>query len=82
MTYIPRGPKKPVELLLSADLMDDAETLFGDLSSIVEKSLCQLVDQEKKKRDPDHQRRIDALIEFANEFHAKHRVCGEEFSTL
>jgi hypothetical protein len=82
MTYIPHGPKKPVELMLSADLIEDAEALLGDVSAIVEKSLCRLVEQEKQKHDPDHQRRIDEFIELANEFQAKHGVWGAEFSTL
>jgi hypothetical protein len=82
MTYIPHGPKKPVELMLSVDLIQDAEALLGDVSAIVEKSLCRLVEQEKQKHDPDHQRRIDEVIELANEFHAKHGVWGAEFSTL
>jgi hypothetical protein len=82
MTYIPHGPKKPVELMLSADLIEDAEALLGDVSAIVEKSLCRLVQQEKQKHDPDYQRRIDEFIKLANEFEAKHGVWGAEFSTL
>ena len=82
MTYIPHGPKRPVELMLSADLIQDAEALLGDVSAIVEKTLSRLVDQEKKRHDPEHQRQIDRTIDMINEHHAKHGLWGEEFSTL
>lgn len=82
MTYIPRGPRKPVELMLSADLIQDAEALLGDVSAIVETLLCRRVQQEKQKQDPGHQRRIDEFIKLINEFEAKHGVWGAEFSTL
>jgi len=82
MTYVPRGPKKPVELMLSEDLIRDAELLLGDVSDLVEKTLSRAVEQEKRRRDPEVQRRIDETIAVANEFYEKHGLWGEEFSTL
>ncbi len=82
MTYVPRGPRKPVELMLSEDLVRDAKLLLGDVSDLVEKTLSRAVDQEKRRRDPDVQRRIDETIAVANEFDEKHGLWGEEFSTL
>jgi post-segregation antitoxin (ccd killing protein) len=82
MTYVPHGPKKPVQLMLSEDLVRDAEALLGDVSDIVEKSLSRAVAQEKWRRDPDAQRRVDEYIALANEFYEKHGIWGEEFSIL
>jgi post-segregation antitoxin (ccd killing protein) len=82
MTYVPHGPKKPVELLLSEDLVRDAQALLGDVSAIVEESLSRAVAQEKWRRDPAAQRLVDEFIAQANEFYEKHGVWGEEFSTL
>jgi post-segregation antitoxin (ccd killing protein) len=39
MTYVPRGPKKPVNMTLSEDLVRDARTLTTNLSDTVEKLL-------------------------------------------
>jgi post-segregation antitoxin (ccd killing protein) len=82
MTYVPNGPKKPVELLLSEDLVRDAEALLGNVSEIVEKSLSRAVAQEKWRRDPEAQRRVDEFIALSIEYHEKHGIWGEEFSTL
>ncbi len=82
MNYVPSGPKKPVELMLSEDLIRDARELLGDVSDIVEKSLLRAVTQENWRRDPEAQRRIDEFIVLANELYEKHGVWGEEFSTL
>ncbi|HME23469.1 MAG TPA: type II toxin-antitoxin system CcdA family antitoxin [Acetobacteraceae bacterium] len=82
MTYVPHGPRKPVELVLSEDLIRDAELLLGDVSDVVEKTLSRAIEQEKRRRDPEVQRRIDETTALANEFYEKNGVWGEEFSTL
>jgi post-segregation antitoxin (ccd killing protein) len=82
MNYVPQGPKTPVELILSEDLVRDAQALLGDVSALVEQSLTRAVEQEMRRRDPEFQRRIDEMIALANEFYDKHGLWGEEFSTL
>jgi post-segregation antitoxin (ccd killing protein) len=82
MNYVPQGPKAPVQLILSEDLVRDAQALLGDISTIVEQSLTRAVEQEMRRRDPEFQRRIDEMIALANEFYDKHGLWGEEFSTL
>ena len=82
MNYVPQGPKAPVQLTLSEDLVRDAQDLLGDVSAIVEQSLTRAVEQEMRRRDPEFQRRIDEMIALANEFYDKHGLWGEEFSTL
>jgi post-segregation antitoxin (ccd killing protein) len=82
MTYVPNGPKAPVELMLSEDLVRDAQALLGDVSAIVEQSLTRAVAQEMQRRDPEFQRKIDEMIVLANEFYDKHGLWGDEFSIL
>ena len=81
MTYVPRGPKKPVNMTLSEDLVRDARTLATNLSDTVEKLLADYVDAEHAKR-ADKERKIDESIRLLNEHEARHGVWGEEFCDL
>jgi post-segregation antitoxin (ccd killing protein) len=82
VTYAPSGPKRAVELMLSEDLIRDAETLLGDVSAAVEQALTRVVAREMSLRDPEEQKRVDEFLALSNEFYEKHGVWGEEFSTL
>jgi hypothetical protein len=82
VTYVPSGPKKMVELMLTEGLIRDAETLLGDVSAAVEQALTRVVAREKWLRNPEAQKRIDEFTVLSNEFYEKHGVWGEEFSTL
>jgi antitoxin CcdA len=81
MTYIPRGPKEPVNMTLSEDLVRDARTLTTNLSDTVEKLLADYVDAEHVKR-AEKERRIDESVRLLNEHEAQHGVWGEDFCDL
>ncbi len=81
MTYVPRGPKKPVNMTLSEDLVRDARTLTSNLSDTVEKLLADYVAAEQSRR-AEKERRIDESIRLLNEHEAQNGVWGEEFCTL
>jgi len=81
MTYVPRGPKKPVNMTLSEDLVRDARTLTTNLSDRVERLLADYVASEQRKR-AIRERLIDETIEMAKAHYAEHGFWGTEFSTL
>ena len=81
MNYVPRGPKRPVNMTLSEDLVREARQLTRNLSETVEQLLAAFIEEERKRRE-DKERRIDATIQALNEHEAQHGVWGEEYSTL
>jgi post-segregation antitoxin (ccd killing protein) len=81
MRYIANGPKKPVNMTLSEDLVREARRLTRNLSDTVEQLLCNFVEQERK-RQADQEHRIDATIKAFNEHDEKYGVWGDEYSTL
>jgi post-segregation antitoxin (ccd killing protein) len=54
MTYIPLGPKQPVQMALSQDLIKEARALNPNLSETVETLLAAHVRAEKRRvaQDP------------------------------
>ncbi len=81
MNHVPRGPKKPVNMTLSEELVREARGLTDNLSETVEKLLADYVAAEHAKR-AEKERRIDATILALNEHEKKYGVWGEEYSTL
>jgi post-segregation antitoxin (ccd killing protein) len=81
MNYVPRGPKKPVNMTLSEDLVREARKLTNNLSETVEALLAEHVAAELRRRE-DKERRIDETIRVLNEHEAKHGIWGEEYSTI
>ena len=81
MNYVPRGPKRPVNMTLSEDLVREARRLTKNLSETVETLLTEHVAAEMRKRE-DKERRIDETIRALNEHEAKYGTWGEEYSTL
>ncbi len=81
MNYVPRGPKKPVNMTLSEDLVREARRLTNNLSETVEALLAAHVAAEMDKRD-DKERRIDETIRALNEHETRYGTWGEEYSTL
>jgi len=81
MNYVPRGPKKPVNMTLSEDLVREARRLTKNLSETVETLLAEHVSAEMRKRE-DKERRIDESIRALNEHDTKYGTWGEEYSTL
>ncbi len=51
--HVARGPKKPVSMTLSEDLVREARLLTRNLSDTVEQLLCSFVEQEQKRREED-----------------------------
>jgi antitoxin CcdA len=81
MNYVARGPKKPVNMTLSEDLVREARLLTRNLSETVEQLLCGFVEQERKRRE-DKQRRIDATVRALNEHDEQYGTWGDEYSSL
>jgi antitoxin CcdA len=81
MAYIASGPKKPVNMTLSEDLVREARALTSNLSDTVEQLLCTFVEQQKNRRE-DKERRIDATIQALNEHDESYGIWGEEYSSL
>ncbi len=81
MNYVARGPKKPVNMTLSEDLVREARLLTRNLSDTVEQLLRSFVEQERKRRE-DKQRRIDATVRALNEHDEQFGTWGDEYSSL
>ena len=82
MTYQPIGPRRPVELLLSEDLVREVAETIGDVSEVVEQSLRLLVERRGRRPSANDEARYDEMVEMGNKIYEKHGVWGEEFSTL
>ncbi len=81
MTYVPRGPKKPVNMTLSEDLVREARSLTPNLSHTVEQLLTGYVEAQQKQR-AERERLIDESIRMIEAHHEEFGLWGEEFSTL
>jgi post-segregation antitoxin (ccd killing protein) len=81
MTYVAHGPKKPVNMTLSVDLVRDARKLTDNLSETVEQLLGDFVAVERA-RLADRDRRIDATIAMLNEMYDRDGGLGDEYSPL
>ena len=81
MNDIGRGPKRPVNMTLSEDLVIEARKLTGNLSETVERLLAEFIASERTK-DNEKERRIDVTIAMLNDLYDRHGGLGEEFSPL
>jgi antitoxin CcdA len=81
MNDIARGPKRPVNMTLSEDLVIEARKLTGNLSETVERLLAEFIASERTK-DNKKERRIDVTIAMLNDLYDRHGGLGEEFSPL
>ena len=81
MTMVPND-RKPVQSIVSEALVREAAIVLGDVWFAVERSLQREVEQEKIRRDPDFQRKLEAAIAFGTRFYDEHGVWGQEFSPL
>jgi hypothetical protein len=82
MTYQPSGPKRPIQLLLSEDLVREVADKMGDVSEVVEQELCRLIDRGGNRHSTYDQAFYDEIVDMGIKFFARHGVWGEEFSTL
>ncbi len=80
MNYVPHGPKKPVNMTLSEDLVREARALTDNLSETVERLLAGFVEAERRN-SIERQQRVDATIAMLNELYDRHGGL-EEFSQL
>lgn len=81
MNYVPRGPKKPVNMTLSEDLVREARLLTRNLSETVETLLADYVEAERLRR-AERQRQLDTSLRLIKAHQEEHGLWGEEFSTL
>ena len=77
MSYIARGPKKPVNMTLSEDLVREARKLTQNLSETVEQLLGEFIDAERVRRE-EKERRIDATIAMLNAMYDRDGGLGED----
>lgn len=79
--FDPGGPKRPVNLSLNADLVEQARALTGNLSAEVEVLLADFVQQRLRERDAQ----ADRLRRSASAWNAyadRQGAFADEFSTL
>jgi antitoxin CcdA len=81
MNHVPRGPKKPVNMTLSEDLVRDARRLTRNLSETVEMLLANYIDDERH-RQAEHQQRLDESLRLIQAHQEEFGLWGQEFSTL
>jgi post-segregation antitoxin (ccd killing protein) len=81
MNHLARGPKRPVNLTLSEDVVREARLLTRNLSETVESLLVAYVTAEREKQ-AERERRIDNTIEMANAHYQTFGIIGEEFSPV
>jgi antitoxin CcdA len=79
--YVPRGPKRPVNMTLSEDPVRGARALTPTLSETVERLLAAHVEAEMQGRE-DKERRIEATIDFAIEHFEEHGVIGADYAPI
>ena len=81
MNYVPRGPKKPVNMTLSEDLVREARRLTKNLSETVEALLAEHVSAEMRKRE-DKERRTENTIDMAIAHYEEFGIIGAEHSPI
>jgi antitoxin CcdA len=81
MNDVLRGPKRPVNMTLSEDLVREARQLTRNLSETVETLLADYVEAERHKR-ADREQRIEESIRLIQAHQDEFGLWGEEFSTL
>ncbi len=79
--YNLEAKKRPVNLTLNEDLVQQAKEVTDNLSGIVEFLLADFVTKEQKKH-MDKAKTIRATIESWNDFNAKHGTFSDEYSNL
>jgi antitoxin CcdA len=81
MTYVPRGPKRPINMTLREDLVREARSLTPNLSHTVEQLLAEYVEAQQKRR-AEQERLIDESIRMIQAHVEEFGLWGEESSTL
>jgi len=73
--------KRPVNLTLNEDLVNQARSVTGNLSGIVESLLADFLAREKQQR-ADEVRAVKQTVAAWNTFAEKHGSLADEYSTL
>ena len=81
MDDVARGPKRPVNMTVSENLVLEARKLTGNLSETVEQLLAEFI-AARHASDHAKERRIDATTAMLNDLHDRHGGLGDEFSPL
>jgi antitoxin CcdA len=81
MNYVPRGPKKPVNITLSEDLVREARRFSSNLSETVEALLAEHVAAERRKRE-DKDRLTKNTIDMAIAHYEEFGIIGAEHSPV
>ena len=80
-TYRRDARKRPVNLTLNEDLVQEAKVMTDNLSGVVESLLSEFVAQGRKQRLAKA-KALEAAILMWNEFNAKSGSIADEYSTL
>jgi post-segregation antitoxin (ccd killing protein) len=75
------APKRPVNLTLNEDLVAQARSMTGNLSSVIETLLAAFVAEEKSRRAAEA-RLVDATVATWNQFADEQGSFADEHSTL
>lgn len=79
--YDPTARKRPVNLTLNEELVDQAKAMTDNLSGVVESLLSGFVDQERKAQLA-RSRIIAATVAAWNAFNEKSGSIADEYSSL
>jgi post-segregation antitoxin (ccd killing protein) len=80
-TYNVSARKRPVNLTLNEDLVNQARSVTDNLSGVVESLLADFLAREKQQR-ADEVRALKETIATWNTFAEKHGSFADEYSTL
>ena len=81
MNYVPRGPKRPVNMTLSEDLAREARALTRNLPDTVEGLLAGYVEAARRQQ-AKQERQIDDSLRQIDAHQKQFGIWGEEFSTF
>ena len=73
--------KRPVNLTLSEDLVNQAKSLTDNLSGVVESLLSEYVSREQRER-LQKSKTVEAAVSSWNEFNSRFGSIADEYTTL
>ena len=79
--FDPAARKRPVNLTLNEGLVNQAKSLTGNLSSVVESLLADFVSRERRER-LQKSKALEAAIASWNKFNSKSGSIADEYSSL
>ena len=79
--YDAAGRKRPVNLTLSTDLVNQAKSLTDNLSGVVESLLCEFVSKQRNEQLA-RSKAVEATVAVWNEFNSESGSIADEYSSL